>query len=92
MKRFWMNVAGPGLKAGAAAAVIAFVAFVAFFGGYFVAESEFERDIREGWYLKNATMWERVDKKYAKIRAAGGRPWESIHPPRAWANVAGAEK
>ena len=81
---FWLT--GEAIaKAGAAAAVLALVAFTAFFGGYFVSQGEFERDLADGWYLKNATKWEAAETRLDAVRAKGGNPWVSSGPPRAWA-------
>lgn len=59
------------LKCGLVVIVVADV----YFSGYVSAKNDFEQDIKQGWYIKNATKWEESARIQSEWKAKGCTPW-----------------
>jgi hypothetical protein len=63
----------PGLLLKGGIIAIAIVALYS--SGYESAQSDFDQDIEQGWFVKNATKWEEAEQIRAGWKARGCTPW-----------------
>ena len=55
--------------------LIAIAMAAVYFNGYATAQSDFDRAVTNGWYVKNATKFEEAEQIRADWKARGCTPW-----------------
>ena len=63
----------PGLMLKGVLIAIAMAAI--YFNGYATAQSDFDKSVEQGWYVKNATKFEEAAQIRAEWKARGCTPW-----------------